>query len=178
MRLRTWLLAAALLALPSVARATSCAETPIRTIAPRVDAIFLAVVEGIRPSLTHPFSRFVMRVRVLRAWKGVEQDRVELVCGELHASLETLRYAVRGESGRGDTLLVVAKRIDGTLMTGICGLTGGSLAAEYTAELGPGTVPAATAPAVHAGPRWRWPAAVGLLVLVAMGLWRIMRRHP
>ena len=123
----------------------------------------------------------VNRVRVLRAWKGVTEDRVNLTWVESDRWMGDKVFwdAVRGIPFSGsDTLVVAAWWHEGALATGFCTFTlaryGGAQTA--TALLGPGTVPTARASVVHVGLWWPWPAVVGAVLLATAGLLRLWRQ--
>lgn len=170
-----------MLGAPRAARATSCVEDALERSFRNADAVFLGVIESSRPSFRHPLTMTVNRVRVLRAWKGVTEDRVNLTWVESDRWMGDKVFwdAVRGIPFSGsDTLVVAAWWHEGALATGFCTFTlaryGGAQTA--TALLGPGTVPTARASVVHVGLWWPWPAVVGAVLLATAGLLRLWRQ--
>lgn len=179
---RIALLSMLLLVSPRAARATSCVEGSLERSFARADAVFLGVVESSRPSFRHPLTMVANRVRVLRAWKGVTEDRVTLLW-ELtsHWTRDDMFWqAARGASpfGGSDTLLVAAWRIDGELVTGFCAVTttryGG--AEREMVLLGPGMLPTARASVVDVGLWWPWPVVIVAALLAGAGVLRLRRQ--
>lgn len=115
-----------MLGAPRAARATSCVEDALERSFRNADAVFLGVIESSRPSFRHPLTMTVNRVRVLRAWKGVTEDRVNLTWVESDRWMGDKVFwdAVRGIPFSGsDTLVVAAWWHEGALATGFCTFT-------------------------------------------------------
>ena len=177
-RLRAFLLGVLLLAMPRAARATSCASTASASLRNGADAVFVGVVEGSRPSLRHPLTQVVMRIRVLRAWHGAVRDREELAweLDERWMGADAFGMVLRGDALRGDTLLVAAWEVDGQLTTGFCAFWSARGSEREMAALGPGRVPTVTAPAEDRGTWWAWTLLGGAALLATAVLRRAGRR--
>jgi hypothetical protein len=112
----------------------------------RADAVFLGRFESARPSLHHPLTRVVYGVRMLRSWKGVDRQRVnlEFEFDERWMGSDQFVHALRGDrySLAGETLMIAAVEEDGRLVTMSCGIMWVARPGkEPPTALGPGTVP-------------------------------------